>query len=76
MKFIAPSQLLLKNLQAVSSIIPSQNNAVPATANVKFEIEGSTLKITGTDLETTITTEVNLSDCDGSGSFLAPDRIL
>ncbi len=76
MKFIAPSQLLLKNLRAVSSIIPSQNNAVPATANVKFEIEGSTLKITGTDLETTITTEVNLSDCEGSGSFLAPPKLI
>jgi DNA polymerase-3 subunit beta len=75
MKFIVPSQLLYKNLQTVSSII-STNSAMPITDSVLFQVEGKKLQLTATDLETTMTTEVELSDGDGDGSIVVPAKIV
>ncbi|MDR1458957.1 MAG: DNA polymerase III subunit beta [Bacteroidales bacterium] len=75
MKFIVPSQLLYKNLQIVSGIITT-NNAIPIIESVLFQIENKKLKLTATDLETTITTEVDLSDADGDGQIVVPAKIV
>ncbi|MDR1878813.1 MAG: DNA polymerase III subunit beta [Bacteroidales bacterium] len=75
MKFIVASQLLYKNLQTVSSIITT-NSAMPITENVLFEIEGVKLQLTATDLETTMTTEVELSDAEGGGKVVIPAKIV
>jgi len=75
MKFIVPSQLLLKNLQIVSGIITT-NSPVPITESVLFQIDGKQLKLTATDLETTITTELELSDADGNGEIVVPSKIV
>jgi DNA polymerase-3 subunit beta len=75
MKFIVPSQLLYKNLQIVSGIITT-NSAIPIIENVLFQIEDKKLKLTATDLETTITTEVELSDADGNGEIVVPAKIV
>jgi DNA polymerase-3 subunit beta len=75
MKFIVPSQLLYKNLQTVSGIITT-NNAIPIIENVLFQINDKKLKLTATDLETTITTEVDLSDADGDGEIVIPSKIV
>ena len=75
MKFIVPSQLLHKNLQTIGGIITT-NNAVPITENILFEISSKKLQLTATDLETTITTELELSDSDGDGSIVVPARIV
>jgi len=75
MKFIVPSQLLYKNLQTIGGIITT-NNAVPITENVLFEISSKRLQLTATDLETTITTELELSDSDSDGAIVVPAKIV
>lgn len=75
MKFIVPSQLLYKNLQTVSGIITT-NSAMPITENVLFEIAGKTLHLTATDLETTITTQLELSDSETDGKIVIPAKIV
>ena len=75
MKFIVPSQLLSKNLQTIGGIITT-NNAVPITENVLFEVNSKKLQLTATDLETTITTELELSDSDGDGAIVVPAKIV
>jgi len=75
MKFIVPSQLLLKNMQTIGGIITT-NNAVPIVENVLFEVKSKKLQLTATDLETTITTELELSDSDADGSIVVPAKIL
>lgn len=75
MKFIVPSQLLYRNLQTVSGIITT-NSAIPIIENVLFQISDKKLRLTATDLETTITTEVELSDADGDGEIVIPSKIV
>ncbi len=75
MKFIVPSQLLYKNLQIVSGIITT-NTAIPIAENVLFQIEGKKLRLTATDLETTMTTELEVSDADGDGKIVVPSKIV
>ena len=75
MKFIVPSQLLYKNLQTVSGIIGT-NSAMPIIENVLFEIQNKTLHLTATDLETTMTTEVELSDSETDGTIVIPAKIV
>ncbi|MDR0603218.1 MAG: DNA polymerase III subunit beta [Bacteroidales bacterium] len=73
MKFIVPSQLLYRNLQTVSGIITT-NSAIPIIENVLFQISDKKLRLTATDLETTITTEVELSDADGDMEIVIPAK--
>ena len=75
MKFIVPSQLLLKNLQTIGGIATT-NNAVPIVENILFEVSSKKLQLTATDLETTITTELELSDSDGDGAIVVPAKIV
>jgi DNA polymerase-3 subunit beta len=75
MKFIVPSQLLSKNLQIISGIITT-NNAVPIAENILFEVKSKKLQLTATDLESTITTELELSDSDGDGAIVVPAKIV
>ena len=75
MKFIVPSQLLYKNLQTIGGIITT-NSAVPIAENILFEIKSKKLQLMATDIETTITTELELSDCDGDGSIVVPAKIV
>ena len=75
MKFIVPSQLLYKNLQTVSGII-TVSSAMPIIENVLFEIEGKILHLTATDLETTISTQLELSDSEVDGKIVIPAKIV
>lgn len=75
MKFIVPSQLLYKNLQIIGGIITT-NSAIPVTENILFEVKSKKLHLMTTDLETTITTELELSDSDGEGSIVVPAKIV
>ena len=75
MKFIVPSQLLYKNLQTVSGVIAT-SSAMPIIENVLFEIEGKTLQLTATDLETTMTTQLELSDSEIDGKIVVPAKIV
>ena len=74
MKFIVSSQLLVKNLQAVSRVINS-NNTLPILDNFLFTIGENTLTVSASDLETTMTTTLQITSKD-SGVVAVPARIL
>ncbi len=74
MKFIVSSSTLLKQLQAIAGVI-NTNNALPILDNFLFEIEQNTLKISASDLETTITTSLHIESKD-SGNIAIPAKLL
>ncbi len=74
MKFIVSSNSLLKQLQAVSGVLNS-NNALPILDNFLFEIDKGSLKISASDLETTMTTVITVESKD-SGSIAVPAKLL
>ncbi len=59
MKFIVSSAALLKELQMIGGIINS-SNTLPILDNFLFEINGNTLTLTASDLETTFSTRLNV----------------
>jgi DNA polymerase-3 subunit beta len=64
----------LKQLQVVSGAIGS-NPVLPILEDFLFTIDGNTLKIAATDLETSITTEMEIQ-ASGSGEVAIPAKIL
>jgi len=76
MKIIISAVQLLKNLQSVSGVI-NTSNTMPILDNFLFEIENKNLKVTASDLETTmsVSLELGFSD-DKKGKFCVPARLL
>ena len=74
MNFIVSSTLLLKNLQALSGVIGS-NNTLPILDSFLFEISSNELVVSATDLETTMIAKINVQSKD-SGSIAIPSKIL
>lgn len=74
MKFIVSSQLLLKNLQAISGVV-STNNTLPILDNFLFEIDENQLTVSGSDLETTMTTSFEVTSKE-KGRVAISARIL
>ena len=65
MKFITSSSLLLKNIQTLGGIL-NTNNTLPILDYFLFEISESNLKITASDLETTLSADIQIqSDNNG-----------
>lgn len=75
MKFVASSTALLSHLQAVSRVINSKNT-MAILDNFLFQIEGSSLKITASDLETTMITSMEIVDAEGEGSVAVTAKLL
>jgi len=75
MKFVVSSMELLSHLQAISRVI-SNKNTLPILDNFLFSLEGSTLEITASDLESTLITTMQLENADGDGLIAIPARIL
>jgi len=75
MKFIVSSSLLLKQLQAISGVL-STNNTLPILDNFLFELADSEIKISASDLETTMTSRINVDMAEGDGSVAIPAKIL
>ena len=76
MKFIVESQLLLKNLQSVGRIL-SPNKFMPIVAeNILYEVEDNKLTLVGTDLETTMVAQFELSESVGNGKVVIPYKII
>ena len=75
MKFVVSSTDLLNHLQAVGRVISSKNT-LPILDNFLFQLEGSNLSITASDLESTLTTKMTLENSTDSGSVAVPARIL
>ena len=74
MKFIVSSNTLLKNVNLIGGVINS-NNTLPILDNFLFELDGSQLTITGSDLETTISTTLEVESND-NGKIAIPSKIL
>src|SRR5690554_817129 len=74
MKFIVSSTYLLKQLQVIGGII-NNSNTLPILDNFLFELKENSLKVSASDLETTISGELDV-ESDSSGSVAVPARLL
>ena len=74
MKFIVSSSQLLKQLQVLGGVINS-NNTLPILDNFLFELSENKLQVSASDLETTMSAEVDV-ESDTSGSIAVNARLL
>lgn len=68
MKFNVQSKLLLTRLNAVSKVV-SNKNAYAILENFLFELQSDRLVVTGSDMETRLTTNIEVSNVEGTGKF-------
>ena len=66
MKFIVSSNTLLKKLQILGGVI-NTSNTIPVLDHFLFDLDGSKLKITSSDLETTMISSMGV-DSSSKGS--------
>ncbi|GGK60324.1 MULTISPECIES: DNA polymerase III subunit beta [Flavobacteriaceae] len=74
MKFIVSSSQLLKQLQVLGGVINS-SNTLPILDNFLFELNQNELKISASDLETTMSTTIDV-ESDSEGSVAVSARLL
>jgi DNA polymerase-3 subunit beta len=74
MKFIVSSSQLLKQLQVLGGVINS-NNTLPILDNFLFELSENQLKVSASDLETTMSSVVDV-ESDSEGSIAVSARLL
>jgi DNA polymerase-3 subunit beta len=75
MKFIISSTLLLKNLQSIIGVI-NTNNTLPILDDFLFELTEDSLKVTSSDLETTMSVTMKPDRADEPGDVAIPARLL
>lgn len=64
MKFTVSSSLLLSRLQTVGRAVPSKST-MSILENFLLQLSGNTLTITGSDIDTTISSSIEVSDAEG-----------
>lgn len=74
MKFIVSSEILLKKAQLISGVL-NASNTLPILDNFLFEIKKGELSITASDLETTMTTKINV-EAKEDGVVAIPAKLL
>ena len=74
MKFIVSSSYLLKQLQVLGGII-NNNNTLPILDNFLFELDNNALKVSASDMETTIMASLQVESTN-KGSVCVPARLL
>ena len=74
MKFIVSSSYLLKKLQVLGGII-NNNNTLPILDNFLFELNGNALKVSASDLESTVTSMLDVESSE-EGNICIPARLL
>ena len=74
MKFIVSSTYLLKQLQVLGGVINS-SNTLPILDNFLFELSGSDLTVSASDLETTMSATLEV-ESDEDGNIALPARLL
>lgn len=74
MKFIVSSSKLLKKLQILGGVI-NNSNTLPILDNFLFELNESQLVISASDLETTMSSTIEV-ESDNSGNIALPARLL
>jgi len=75
MKFVISSNTLYTRLQAISRVISSKNT-LPIFDCVLFHIEGTTLTLTASDSETTLTSRLELVESDEDIRFAVNARTI
>jgi DNA polymerase-3 subunit beta len=75
MKFVVSSTELLSHLQAISRVINSKNS-LPILDNFLLHIEGNTLTMTASDIETTLITSMTVDNVEGDGKVAVVSRLL
>ena len=74
MKFIVSSNYLLKQLQVLGGVI-NNSNTLPILDNFLFELEHSKLTVSASDLETTMTSTLEV-ESESEGSVAIPAKLL
>ncbi|GLB49201.1 DNA polymerase III subunit beta [Neptunitalea lumnitzerae] len=74
MKFIVSSSYLLKQLQVLGGVI-NNSNTLPILDNFLFEISSNQLTVSASDLETTMTTTLEV-ESESEGSIAVPAKLL
>lgn len=74
MKFIVSSSYLLKQLQVLGGVI-NNSNTLPILDNFLFELSSNTLTVSASDLETTMTTTLEV-ESDSAGGIAVPAKLL
>ena len=69
MKFSFSQETMLKGLNRVMGAVPTRM-AMPSLGNIYFRLEGHNLLITATDLEITVTANIEVIESDGEGGIL------
>jgi DNA polymerase-3 subunit beta len=75
MNFIVSSTSLLSHLQAIGRVI-STKNTMPILDSIVFDVKDGRIKITASDLETTLTSEVLADSISEEGKIAIPAKIL
>ena len=75
MKFIVSRNLLYQNLSAISGVVAS-NPSLAILDNFLFTVEGQELTLTASDLETTMSAVIELTNVEGEGTVAVPSKIL
>ncbi len=75
MKFIVSSTELLSHLQAISRVI-NNKNSLPILDNFLLHLEGKTLTMTASDIETTLITSMEVETAEGNGKVAVASRLL
>ncbi|NQX86792.1 MAG: DNA polymerase III subunit beta [Flavobacteriaceae bacterium] len=74
MKFIVSSKYLLKELQILGGVI-NNSNTLPILDNFLFNLDNTSLTISASDLDTTISSILEV-DSDSQGSVAIPAKLL
>jgi DNA polymerase-3 subunit beta len=74
MKFLVASNILLKQLSAINGVVAS-NPILPILENILVELEGNQLKLTASDLQTVMTTSLDVEGSE-NGSIALPAKLL
>lgn len=74
MKITISAMYLLKNLKSLSTVV-NTSNTMPILDNFLFEVSGKKLKITASDLETTMSVTMDI-ESDQNKNFAVPARLL
>ena len=75
MKFIISSSALLKSLQKISGVL-STSSTLPILEDYLFNLKDNTLRITASDLETTISVDLVPDKTENPGVVAIPAKIL
>ena len=75
MKFIVSSNTLMKHLQQISGVLNS-SNPLPILNNFLFVVEKGTLTVSASDLESTMTSSIQLTEGKQGGKIAVPAKIL